>query len=366
MVLVARHQPLLNPGLAASLSSHSDEFLSSLIPVPSHRRQYVPKPAFKGLFAGSGNGAMSQPFFAQSVIDLTKRSASDVNLLYIGTASYDLPKYREIQTSAFAALGCSISSLEVAHVSPLLMDLEAAVSQAHVILVSGGNTLYAMDRWRSLGLDGLLKDAAEDGVVMTGGSAGCICWFDGGHSDSMDPDTYRDPMLKANHDAKNSRKSSHYDEGTTMVSNPQDPQNNHWSYIRVEGLGILPGLVCPHFDRIQSNGIPRLVDFDSMMKRHSMELGLGIDHFAALEINGSDFRVLSLPGETGSVPQDGGSMPGVWIKYVDEEGDVQSTPCPSCGKVEDLLQVMVDPSKHLWPDERVKLCRAENPGPSTD
>lgn len=130
---------------------------------------------------------MSEPYFAQSVIDLTKRSAPDVKLLYIGTASYDLPKYREIQTSAFAKMGCSISSLEVAHVSPLLMDLETAVSQAHVILVSGGNTLYAMERWRSLGLDGLLKDAAEKGVVMTGGSAGCICWFDGGHSDSMDP-----------------------------------------------------------------------------------------------------------------------------------------------------------------------------------
>jgi dipeptidase E len=77
--------------------------------------------------------------------------------------------------------------LEVAHTSPLLIDLEEAVQKAHVILVSGGNTLYAVDRWRMLGLDGLLKDAAERGVVMTGGSAGCICWFDGGHSDSMDP-----------------------------------------------------------------------------------------------------------------------------------------------------------------------------------
>jgi dipeptidase E len=130
---------------------------------------------------------MSQPYFAQSVIELTKRSAETVNLLYIGTASYDLPSYKDIQTNAFAKLGCSISALEVAHTSPLLIDLEEAVQKAHVILVSGGNTLYAVDRWRMLGLDGLLKDAAERGVVMTGGSAGCICWFDGGHSDSMDP-----------------------------------------------------------------------------------------------------------------------------------------------------------------------------------
>jgi dipeptidase E len=178
----------------------------------------------------------------------------------------------------------------------------------------------------------------------------------------LDLDTYKEPMLKL-HGAK---KSSPYDEGTSTTHNPQDPQSNPWSYIRVEGLGILPGLVCPHFDRIQSNGVPRLVDFDSMMKRHSMELGLGIDHFAALEINGEDFRVLSLPGEKGSVPQEDDSVPGAWIKYVDEDGDLQSMPCPSFGKVEDLLQVMVDPSKHIWPDERVQLCRVENPGPSMD
>ena len=200
MVLVAR-QPLINHGLTASLSSHSNEWLSSIVPVPDYRRPYTPKSSLKGLFAGSGNGAMSRPYFAQSVIDLTKRSANDVNLLYIGTASYDISQYRDIQTSAFAELGCQINSLEVAHVSPLLVDIEEAVLKAHVILVSGGNTLYAVDRWRSLGLDELLKDAANRGVVMAGGSAGCICWFDGGHSDSMDPGKFEStvffvPMIK--------------------------------------------------------------------------------------------------------------------------------------------------------------------------
>lgn len=166
------------------------------------------------------------------------------------------------------------------------------------------------------------------------------------------------------------KKSSHYDEGTATLSNPQDPQTKAWSYIRVSGLGIFPGLVCPHYDRIQSNGIPRMSDFDAMVNRHSMELGLGIDHFAALEINGEEFRILSIPGEEGSVPQGDSSnaplMPGAWIKYVDSEGEVQSKACPSCGKVEDLLQVLVDPRKHIWHDERVELCRTENPGPSID
>ena len=189
MVLVARHPIPATYGLPASLSSQSNEFLSSIVPVPPHRMPFTPKSHLKGLFAGSGNGAMSHPYFAQSVVNLTKRPAREVHLLYIGTASYDLPTYRDIQTSAFASLGCSISTLDVANASPLLVDLEEAVRKAHIVLVSGGNTLYAVDRWRALGLDGLLKDAAERGTVMTGGSAGCICWFDGGHSDSMDPGT---------------------------------------------------------------------------------------------------------------------------------------------------------------------------------
>jgi len=38
-----------------------------------------------------------------------------------------------------------------------------------------------------LGIDNQIKEAVKRGVVISGGSAGAICWFDGGHSDSMDP-----------------------------------------------------------------------------------------------------------------------------------------------------------------------------------
>jgi dipeptidase E len=41
-----------------------------------------------------------------------------------------------------------------------------------------------------------------------------------------------------------------------------------WEYVRVEALGILPGLVCPHFDKTQSNGVLRAADFDAMLKRY--------------------------------------------------------------------------------------------------
>ena len=104
-------------------------------------------------------------------------------------------------------------------------------------------------------------------------------------------------------------------------------------------------------------------DFESMMKRHPYEVGIGIDHYAALEFNGADFRVLSIPGQMGSIDvNDGGSnVPGVWVNYVDENGIVHSKVCPRSGKVHELLQTVEDPSKHLLLDEKVQLCRKENP-----
>ena len=134
-----------------------------------------------------------------------------------------------------------------------------------------------------------------------------------------------------------------------------------WDYIRVEGLGILPGNVCPHYDRIQSNGVKRMIDFEAMLKRHPYELGIGIDHHAALQVDGDNFNVLSIPGESGSVEEGDTKVPGVWLKYIDDNGQVQSQVCPSSGKLSNLLQVITNPDKHIKVDPKVDLARKENP-----
>ncbi|KAL3763827.1 hypothetical protein ACHAW5_007781 [Stephanodiscus triporus] len=335
----------------------------------------------KGIFAGSGNAGMSSPYIAAAVISLTRRLPEDLSLLYIGTASYDIAEYRHMQTGAFSTMGVAVRSLDVANKSMPREAMAEAVDEADIILVSGGNTLYAVDRWEYLGLGDLLRAASLNGKVMTGGSAGAICWFDGGHSDSMDPESHR--WFKLKNDAADCRpgkagkgmKSSLFEEGTrsdeeteaeTDTDSDEDSKcssTNDWEYIRVSGLGILPGLICPHHDRVQSNGVLRSTDFMTMMKRHSCEVGIGIDHFAALEIDGSEFRVLSIPGQTGSVDvrDGGGKIPGVWINYVGDDGIVHSKICPRGGKVSDLLQNLKYPAKNLVADKRVKLCRKANP-----
>jgi peptidase E len=67
-------------------------------------------------------------------------------------------------------------------------DLRAMALDQDLIYVGGGNTANLLAIWRTHGLDAILADAWEQGVVLAGVSAGGLCWFDGGVTDSFGPD----------------------------------------------------------------------------------------------------------------------------------------------------------------------------------
>ena len=52
------------------------------------------------------------------------------------------------------------------------------------IVVSGGNTLNMMAIWKEQGIDTVLRKAYDKGIILSGGSAGSLCWFEGGTTDS--------------------------------------------------------------------------------------------------------------------------------------------------------------------------------------
>ena len=87
-------------------------------------------------------------------------------------------------------------------------DLRELSLASDVILVCGGNTANMLAVWRVHGFDRILREAWEDGVVLAGWSAGMICWFEAGVTDSFGP------QLEGMRD----------------------------------GLGFLPGSACPHYD----------------------------------------------------------------------------------------------------------------------
>jgi peptidase E len=64
-------------------------------------------------------------------------------------------------------------------------DLRGFVLEQDAIFVSGGNTANMLAVWGLHGLDAILREAWERGIVLAGSSAGSICWFDAGVTDSF-------------------------------------------------------------------------------------------------------------------------------------------------------------------------------------
>ena len=173
--------------------------------------------------------------------------------LLIPTASYDDPEvYGKFQATHGNALGCRTKVLYLLGAAPSKRELRDAIQSADLIWVSGGNTLKLMRRWRRLGVDALLRKAHRRGVVLAGSSAGALCWFGHGHSDSM----------------------SFY-----------HPEK--WDYIRVRGLGLIPATGCPHV-----LAEDRMAHFQAMMWKHP-GAGIAIDNDCAIAFAGNEYRVLT-------------------------------------------------------------------------
>lgn len=102
---------------------------------------------------------------------------------FVGTASGDAESARYKFYEAMAGLACRATHLSL--IAPPTADLASFVSEQDAIYVGGGNTRTLLAVWREWGLDTALRAAYERGVVMGGISAGMICWFEHGVTDSI-------------------------------------------------------------------------------------------------------------------------------------------------------------------------------------
>jgi dipeptidase E len=123
-------------------------------------------------------------------------------------------------------------------------DLRGLALAHDVILVTGGNTANAIAIWRTHGFDEVLRDAWQEGVLLTGWSAGMICWFEHGVTDSFGPDLA--PM---------------------------------------ECLGFLPGSACPHYD-----GEERRRPVYTTLVADGFPAGVAADDDVALHYVGTELR----------------------------------------------------------------------------
>jgi dipeptidase E len=102
---------------------------------------------------------------------------------FIGTASGDSEAGRLRFYAGFSRFECRPSHLALFARTP--RDLASYLMEHDAIVVGGGNTRSMLAVWREWALDAHLRSAWEQGVVLCGWSAGAICWFEQGITDSI-------------------------------------------------------------------------------------------------------------------------------------------------------------------------------------
>ena len=109
-----------------------------------------------------------------------------------------------------------------------------------------------MNTWKRIGLDKLLKEAEDRGIVLSGLSAGAICWFKYGSSDSR------------------------------RFTNPTA------DLVKVSGLNFVSGLFCPHYD-VEKDRKPDLRD----LMDKTPGVAIAVENCCAIEIVDDKYRVIT-------------------------------------------------------------------------
>jgi len=122
-------------------------------------------------------------------------------------------------------------------------DIEALLLAQDLIYVSGGNTAAMLAIWRQHGVDKALRETWNRGIVLSGTSAGANCWYEASSTDSFGP----------------------------------------WLSALRDGLGILQGSFCPHYDG-EANRRPTLQRFVSTGE---LPEGYAVDNYAAIRWAGT-------------------------------------------------------------------------------
>lgn len=105
----------------------------------------------------------------------------------IGTASGDDKGFQRDMEEAAREAGYVLHHLSLFS-QPNVEDVEAYLRGFDVLWVNGGSVVHLLAVWRAHGLPEILERLWQDGVVLAGISAGSICWFEGGVTDSFGPE----------------------------------------------------------------------------------------------------------------------------------------------------------------------------------
>lgn len=196
-------------------------------------------------------------FMDQYIVNLA--NTTKPNVLFVPTASSDSIGYIAAITNQYQKkLGCILDTLLLCDTDVSVNDMQQKADNADIIYVGGGNTLKMMQIWQKSKFDAVLQGAYENGTILCGLSAGAICWFESGHSDSL------------------------------------SFSQEKWEYIRVSGLGLIDAIHCPHYDSATGEKPRRQYFHDFMKKPEQAECtGIAIDEKVAIEWTDGMYKVVT-------------------------------------------------------------------------
>ncbi|MBK8505473.1 MAG: peptidase E [Saprospiraceae bacterium] len=194
-------------------------------------------------------GSGPNKLFIREIIDLTGKERPKI--CFLPTASGDSERniIRWYELVSDLSVEPSVQRVWINSYDQKVSFEETLLSM-DAIVVGGGNTLNMMAIWKAQGIDTVLKKALERGIVLAGGSAGSLCWFENGTTDS------RPIELSV-----------------------------------VEGLGFLPFSHCPHYDS-EENRRPL---YHKNIKSGLFKPGYAMDNNAGIIFkNGKPLKVVSI------------------------------------------------------------------------
>jgi len=130
-----------------------------------------------------GGGLFDQSAAPLREFILGRARQANPRVCFLPTATGDHPEAIARFYRVAAQHECRPSDLPLFHRE--VADLAAFLAKQDVVWVAGGNTANALAIWRVHGVDRVLREAWEQGAVMTGASAGMNCWFEASVTDSF-------------------------------------------------------------------------------------------------------------------------------------------------------------------------------------
>jgi dipeptidase E len=173
---------------------------------------------------------------------IRQSGSENARIAFVPTASGEPDHYVSSFYAAFLKLNCRPSVLTFFKRTP---DLRSFLLSQDIIYVGGGNTKSLLAVWHDWGVPEILREAWQSGIVLTGVSAGAICWFEQGLTDSFS------------------------DELRPLAC-----------------LGILPGSCCPHYD----GEAQRRPSYHRLIASGEISAGVAIEDWTGVHFKGTEIH----------------------------------------------------------------------------